>query len=37
VIAWIAEPLAHEFMVRGLIVAVLVGAGCAVLSCFMVL
>lgn len=37
VIAWVAEPLAHEFMVRGLIVAVMVGAACAVLSCFMVL
>jgi len=37
VIAWVTEPLAHEFMVRGLIVAVLVGGACAVLSCYMVL
>ena len=36
-IAWFADPLAHEFMVRGLIVAVLVGGACAVLSCYMVL
>jgi len=37
VIEWLAAPLAHDFMVRGLIVAVLVGTGCAVLSCYLVL
>ncbi len=35
--SWIAEPLSHEFMRRGLAVAVLVGAICAVLSCYLVL
>lgn len=35
--SWIAEPLGHEFMQRGLAVAVLVGAICAVLSCYLVL
>jgi manganese/iron transport system permease protein len=35
--AWLIAPLAHEFMQRGLVVAVLVGVVCAVLSCFLVL
>ncbi|MER9372878.1 metal ABC transporter permease [Mesorhizobium sp. M0491] len=35
--SWIAEPLSHEFMRRGLAVAVLVGAICVVLSCYLVL
>jgi len=30
-------PFAHEFMQRGLVVAVMVGVVCAVLSCFLVL
>ncbi|GAU82632.1 metal ABC transporter permease [Bosea sp. BIWAKO-01] len=34
---WFLSPFAHEFMQRGLIVAVLVGLVCAVLSCFLVL
>jgi manganese/iron transport system permease protein len=34
---WLVAPLAHEFMQRGLIIAVLVGIVCAVLSCFLVL
>lgn len=34
---WIAEPLTHEFMQRGLVVAVLVGTVCALLSCYLVL
>lgn len=34
---WLLAPLAHEFMQRGLIIAVLVGIVCAVLSCFLVL
>jgi manganese/iron transport system permease protein len=34
---WLVAPLAHEFMQRGLIIAVLVGLVCAVLSCFLVL
>lgn len=34
---WLLNPLAHEFMQRGLIVALLVGVVCAVLSCFLVL
>ncbi|RUY08516.1 manganese ABC transporter permease, partial [Mesorhizobium sp. M7A.F.Ca.CA.004.12.1.1] len=33
--SWIAEPLSHEFMRRGLTVAILVGAICAVLSCYL--
>ena len=33
----VTEPLAHDFMQRALGVAVLVGAVCAVLSCFLVL
>ncbi|PTM41179.1 metal ABC transporter permease [Bosea sp. 124] len=34
---WLIAPLAHEFMQRGLVVAVLVGIVCAVLSCFLIL
>ena len=34
---WVAEPLTHEFMQRGLVVAVLVGTVCALLSCYLVL
>jgi manganese/iron transport system permease protein len=37
VLNWIIQPFAHEFMQRGLVVAVLVGTVCAVLSCFLVL
>jgi manganese/iron transport system permease protein len=36
-VSLILDPLAHEFMWRALIVAVVVGAACAVLSCFLVL
>ncbi|MBY0468224.1 MAG: metal ABC transporter permease [Burkholderiaceae bacterium] len=36
-IHWFAEPLTHEFMQRGLVVAVLVGTVCALLSCYLVL
>lgn len=36
-ISFFAEPLAYDFMQRALIVAVLVGAVSAVLSCFLVL
>jgi len=36
-LAWLTEPLAFDFMRRALGVAVLVGAVCAVLSCFLVL
>jgi manganese/iron transport system permease protein len=35
--SWITGPLAHGFMQRGLVVAVLVGAICALLSCYLVL
>ncbi|KAF0227362.1 MAG: hypothetical protein FD175_2705 [Beijerinckiaceae bacterium] len=35
--SWIIDPLAHGFMQRGLVVAVLVGAICALLSCYLVL
>ena len=34
---WLLSPFVHEFMQRGLVVAVLVGTVCAVLSCFLVL
>jgi manganese/iron transport system permease protein len=34
---WLLSPFVHEFMQRGLVVAVLVGSVCAVLSCFLVL
>lgn len=34
---WVTVPLAYPFMQRALIVAVLVGAVCAVLSCYLVL
>jgi manganese/iron transport system permease protein len=37
ILSWITTPLAHEFMQRGLIVAILVGAVCALLSCYLVL
>ena len=36
-IAWISVPLSYPFMQRALIVSVLVGAACAVLSCYLVL
>ena len=35
--SWLIAPLVHEFMQRGLVVAVLVGIVCAVLSCFLIL
>ena len=37
VIAWITVPLSYPFMQRALIVSILVGAACAVLSCYLVL
>ena len=36
-ISWFIDPLVHEFMQRGMIVAILVGMICALLSCFLVL
>jgi manganese/iron transport system permease protein len=36
-LSWITDPLAYGFMQRGLVVAVLVGAVCALLSCYLVL
>ncbi|MDO9442963.1 MAG: metal ABC transporter permease [Beijerinckiaceae bacterium] len=36
-LSWITQPLAHEFMQRGLVVAVLVAVVCALLSCSLVL
>ncbi len=36
-LAWFTLPLEHGFMQRGLVVAVLVGAVCALLSCYLVL
>ena len=36
-LSWITVPLAHEFMQRGIVVAVIVGTICALLSCFLVL
>jgi manganese/iron transport system permease protein len=36
-LAWVTVPLSYPFMQRALIVAVLVGAVCAVLSCYLVL
>src|SRR5215213_7236810 len=36
-LAWITLPLSYPFMQRAMIVAVLVGAVCAVLSCYLVL
>ncbi|PZO03328.1 MAG: iron ABC transporter permease [Hyphomicrobiales bacterium] len=35
--SWLIAPLSHEFMQRGLVVAVIVGVVCAVLSCFLIL
>jgi manganese/iron transport system permease protein len=37
VLAWITVPLSYPFMQRALIVSILVGAACAVLSCYLVL
>jgi manganese/iron transport system permease protein len=37
VIAWVTVPLSYPFMQRALIVSILVGAACAVLSCYLVL
>lgn len=34
---WLLEPLAYEFMQRGLIMAVLVGVVCALVGCYIVL
>lgn len=36
-LALITDPLSHSFMQRGLVVAVLVGVICALLSCYLVL
>ena len=36
-VSWLVEPLAYEFMQRGLLVAVLVGVVCAVVGCYIVL
>jgi manganese/iron transport system permease protein len=36
-VTWLTAPFAFDFMQRALIVAVLVGAVCALLSCFLVL
>jgi manganese/iron transport system permease protein len=36
-LSWITDPLVHGFMQRGLAVAVLVGAVCSLLSCYLVL
>ncbi|MEX2143635.1 MAG: metal ABC transporter permease [Anaerolineales bacterium] len=35
--SWLLEPLAYEFMQRGLVVAVLVGVVCALVGCYIVL
>ena len=37
VLQWVGEPLAYDFMQRALLIAMLVGAMSAVLSCFLVL
>src|SRR5687768_1012575 len=37
VLEWITVPLSYPFMQRALIVSVIVGAVCAVLSCYLVL
>ena len=37
VISWFTDPFAYEFMQRALLVALLVAAVCAVLSCYLVL
>lgn len=34
---WLVEPLAYEFMQRGLLVAIIVGIVCALIGCFIVL
>lgn len=34
---WLTEPLAYEFMQRGLLVAIIVGIICALIGCFIVL
>ncbi|HSV92887.1 MAG TPA: metal ABC transporter permease, partial [Desulfobacterales bacterium] len=36
-IAWLAEPLAHGFMQRGMLAGAIVGVLCAVVGCFVVL
>lgn len=37
IVDWVAGPLQYEFMQRALVVAIIVGAVCAVLSCYLVL
>lgn len=36
-LGFVTQPLAHDFMQRGLVVALLVGTICAMLSCYLVL
>ena len=36
-LAWLAEPLRHDFMIRAMLVGSFVGVVCATLSCFVVL
>ena len=36
-VSWLLEPLAYEFMQRGLLVSVVVGVVCAVVGCYIVL
>ncbi|MCZ8186490.1 MAG: metal ABC transporter permease [Beijerinckiaceae bacterium] len=36
-LGFVTQPLAHDFMQRGLVVALLVGSICAMLSCYLVL
>lgn len=36
-IAFLMEPMSHDFMVRALVMSALIGAVCAVFSCFLIL
>lgn len=37
ILQWFTAPLAHEFMVKAVLVSILVGVVCSVLSCYMTL
>ncbi len=37
IITFIAEPLAHEFMQRALLISILIGTVCSIFSCFLIL
>lgn len=37
IVAWFTEPLVYPFMQQAIIIAPIIGAVCAILSCYLVL